>query len=197
MKIYSAEVTAAMASSVLGIADQVALEFATTPIYLNSSNWDITFGGKTYKGAAGLGQITPVQDQPGQVSGLSLSMSGTSPGLLSLAMDSAGTVKGTVITLRTAVFGVDADTGAITLLDAPLLWAGKLDTMSLSLDGQTRTVAATAESQAINLMRSNAWYYSSPDQRLVKPDDGSMDYILDQQNQKVVWPSRQWFINQR
>ena len=197
MKIFSSATAAALSAGALGIADLLALEFSPAPVYLNSSNWDITYAGKTYKGAAGLGQITPVQDQPGQVTGLSLSISGTSPAVLSLAMDAAGTVKGTPVALRTAIFAIDSGDGTITLADAPLLWAGKLDTMALSLDGNTRTVGATAESQAINLMRSNAWYYSSAEQRLVNPTDGSMDSILSQLNQKIIWPSRQWFINHR
>jgi len=194
MKIYSPAFLGAAASGQVAIAELLALEFPGSPVYLNSSNWHIDFGGNTYKGAAGLGSISPIADQPGQVVGLNLSMSGTSSAILALAMDGAGTVKGTPVALRTAVFAVAGD-GALVLADAPLLWSGTLDTMSLSLDGTTRTVAATAESKAIRLMRSIPWFYSNADQRLVNANDGSFSYIADQIGKPIVWPNRQWFKN--
>jgi hypothetical protein len=194
MKIYSPAFLAAAASGQVAIAELLALEFPCSPVYLNSSNWHIPFGGKTYQGAAGLGTIRPVADQPGQVVGLSLSMSATSPATLSLAMDGAGTVKGTPCTLRIAVFAVAQD-GSLVLADAPLLWAGALDTMSLSLDGTTRTVSVTAESTAIRLMRSIPWLYSDADQRLVNALDGSFSFLADQIGKPIVWPNRNWFRN--
>ena len=194
MKILSTEFLAAAASGQVGYADLVALEFAGTPVYLNSSNWHITFGGHIYKGAAGLGTISPISDQPGQIAGLSLSMSGTNPGTLSLAMDAADTVKGTPCTLRNALFAV-AEDGSMVLADAPVLWSGTLDTMSLSLDGTRRTVAATAESKAINLMQSEPWYYSDACQRLIAASDGSFSFLQDQLGKPVVWPNRNWFRN--
>jgi len=194
MKIYSPAFLAAAASGQVAIAELLALQFSGSPVYLNSSNWHIPFGGKTYQGAAGLGTISPVADQPGQVVGLSLSMSATSPATLSLAMDGAGTVKGTPCTLRVAVFAVAQD-GSLVLADAPLLWAGALDTMSLSLDGTTRTVSVTAESTAIRLMRSIPWLYSDADQRLVNALDGSFSFLADQIGKPIVWPNRNWFRN--
>lgn len=192
MKTFPAPVLAAFASGAMGITDLLALEFTGTPVYLNASNWSIPFGGNLYKGAAGLGQISVIDEQPGQVVGLSFSMSGTSSAMLSLAMDGAGTVKGAPATLRTGLFSVAAD-GSLTLLNAPILWAGKLDTMSISLNGNTRTVSATAEGKGINLMRSVARYYSDADQRLINSSDGAFSFVADQIGKPVVWPSRAWF----
>lgn len=192
MKIYSAAFLAAAASGQIGMTDLLALEFPGSPVYVNASNWSIDFGGNTYRGAAGLASISPISDQPAQIAGLTFSMSGTSPGLLSLAMDGADTVKGTPVTLRTALFAA-AEDGALVLADAPLLWAGTLDTMALSLDGATRTISASAESKAIRLMRSRAWYYSNADQRLVAPNDGAFSFVADQIGKPVIWPNRSWF----
>lgn len=189
MKTFTAPVLAAFAGQGVVLAQLLALEFSTTPVYLNTSNWDLVWGGNTYKGAYGLGQISVVADKPGEVQGLQLELAAGSPAIISLALDDADIVQGTVCTLRTAVF----DPATYQILDAPVDWAGKLDTMAIMEQGDTASVAVTAESRAVDLLRGNASYYADADQVAINPADRSFQYVVDQIDKPIVWPSRQFY----
>jgi len=167
--------------------------FVSGVIALNSMNRDVDFGGLTYKGAAGLGEISAIKDSAGsEVQGLQFSMSGVASENLALALADATVVQGTRVVIRLALIG---DDGAV--IDAPVDWDGYLDTMPISADGQTCTITATAESSAVDLLRGNAMTNSNADQQALYPGDRSMEYIVSQDGVPVVWPTKQFYIDSR
>ena len=190
MKTLAAPVLAAIASGSVTLAQLVRIQFTSGDVLLNSSNWDLVWDGLTYQGAYGLGNISPVTDQPGEVQGITLSLDGGDPLRIALALDSADEVQGAVVTLRTAV--IDTSTGAI--LDAPIDWVGKCDTMGISEDGQTAGVSVSAESKAVELLRGTPSTYTDADQQSAFPGDLAMQYVVSQIDQPVVWPSRDYFV---
>lgn len=187
MITYSPTILAALASGQIAIVQMVHMAFAT-PVALNMSTWDLVFGGVTYKGAYGLGQISTVNDKPGEVQGLTLTLFGDSA-VISLALDDSDVVQGTPLTIRTALI----ETDTYTVLDAPIDWVGELDTMAISEDGQSCTIQVTAESRAVDLLRGNPSFYADSDQRLIDPNDGSFLYVIDQADKPVVWPAKAFF----
>jgi hypothetical protein len=190
MKSISASATTALESPSLGFAQLVAMEFSGSPIYLNSTAFDLPSAGTTYLAAQGLGRISPITDQPGQINGVELSLSGTSTAMISLALDSADIVQGTPLTIRNAI----VSTSTFKVLDAPILWSGYLDTMSIQADGETRTISVTAESRMVDLMRGSPWYYTDADQRIVNANDASFSFVLDQIDKPVIWPARAYYL---
>ena len=160
-----------------------------SPLALNTSTWDISYGGVTYKGAYGLGSISAINDKPGEVQGLTLDLAGGPSSNISLALDGSGAVPGTPLVIRTAVF----DTASYTVIDAPIEWTGTLDTMTISEDGNTAVVRVSAESRAVDLLRGNAWQYSDEDQTAVLSSDRSFRYVIDQIDKRIVWPTREFF----
>ena len=189
MKTLGAPVLAAIASGSVALAQLVRIQFTSGDVLLNSSNWDLVWDGLTYQGAYGLGNISPVTDQPGEVQGITLSLDGGDPLRIALALDSADEVQGAVVTLRTAV--IDTSTG--TILDAPTDWVGKCDTMGISEDGQTAGVSVSAESKAVDLLRGTPSTYSDSDQQSAFAGDLAFQYVVSQIDQPVVWPSREYF----
>ena len=113
MKTLSAPLLAAMAGPAVAIATLVQLDFAGTPVYLNTSTWNLAFDGHTYLGAYGLGQISAISDKPGEVTGITLELHGADAARISLALDDADIVQGTVCTLRTAII----DTATFTTVE--------------------------------------------------------------------------------
>lgn len=188
MKTYSAPVLAAIASGQIAIVQFVHMAFST-PIALNMSTWDLPFGGVTYKGAYGLGTISPVNDKPGEVQGLTLMLFGDTSAI-ALALDDSDKVQGTALTIRTALI----ETVNYTVLDAPIDWSGELDTMLISEDGQQCTIQVSAESRAVDLLRGNPSFYNDSEQRLIDPNDGSFLYVTDQVDKQVTWPARAFFF---
>ena len=180
---------AALAGPAVSIATLIKLDFAGTPVLLNTSTWNLAFGGDTYLGAYGLGQISAIADKPGDVAGITLELHGADAARISLALDDADIVQGTPVTIRTAII----DTATYTILDAPVEWVGKLDTMAIGEDGTSATIAVTAESGAVELLRGNVWVYSDVDQRVVNASDASFAYVQDQIDKPIVWPTREFF----
>lgn len=188
MKTFSSPVLAALASGNVAFAQLVHLAFST-PTVLNSSTWDLTWSSVVYKGAYGLGTISPISDKPGEVQGVTFEMAAADPSIVSLALDGSDVVQGTVATIRTAI----VETSTYTVLDAPIEWLGKLDTMQLSEDASSASVRVSAESAAVDLLRGNPWYYSDSDQRLVNATDGIFSFVQDQIDKPVIWPNRSYF----
>lgn len=188
MKTFSAPVLAALAAGEVAIVQFLHLAF-TSPIALNTSNWTFVWGGVTYIGAGGLGSISAVTDKPGELQGITLSLTGGDPANLALALDDADVVQGVACTIRTAII----ETATYTVLDAPVEWSGYLDTMAIAEDGSSAIINVTAESKGVDLLRGNPWFYADPDQRVVNPTDASFSYVVDQIDKPVVWPARSFF----
>jgi hypothetical protein len=188
MRTFSGPVTAALASAQVGLVQLVKITLSSN-ILLNTSTWNLTWGGDVYIGANGLGTINPISDSSGEVQGLSLELAASSSAIISLALDAGDQIQGAPIEIRTAI--VDFATG--TILDAPLEWIGKLDTMGIVEDSLTATVKVTAESRAVDLLRGKPWLYSHQEQLLVNASDNSFKFVIDQIDKPIVWPSKEFF----
>ena len=156
-------------------------------VALNSSNRDFDFAGVTFRGAAGLGAMSEINSSPGEIKGLSFEMAGVDTAVLALALDDSAVVQGSPVVVRTALLD-----DALQVVDAPVEWAGRLDTMVIEEDGETCRVGVTAEASAVDLLRGSALTYSNADQQSLYPGDRAFEYIVAQSNTPVVWPSKEW-----
>lgn len=189
MNTLSAPVVTALSGERVGIVQLIMMAFTPTAVALNTSNWDLTFGGVIYKGAYGLGNVSAVEDAPGDVKGISLELISGDASTISLALDEADQIQGTPITTRTAIINLDT----YQILDAPVDWVGELDTMAIVEDGNQCSIRVTAESKAVDLLRGSPFLYSDADQRTVAPTDGSFMYVIDQIDKPIVWPSKEYY----
>jgi hypothetical protein len=177
------------------LATRVQVEAGTTPTsYTPTTTTTVTraadLGAAVYQGAAGLGTVSPITDQPGQAGGMQFELSAADIGLLGLALDDADDVQGTPVVLRTAL----VDLRSYVIVDAPVDWAGTLDTMTVgeSADGRA-VIRATAESKAMLLTRGTPGYFSDGDQRRIAPNDGAFRHIPNQAGVPVAWPARSFY----
>jgi len=187
MKSFASPVTTAIGSGSIAIVQLILLDFST-PIALNTSTWDLVWGGITYKGAYGLGNISAITDKPGEVQGITLEMFGDAAHV-ALALDDADTVQGTTCAIRTAII----ETENYTVIDAPVEWLGSLDTMSISEDGTQASIRVTAESKAVDLLRGTPQFYTEADQILIAPTDHSFKFVTDQVEKPVIWPAKTFY----
>lgn len=188
MKTFAEPILPVLASGSVAIVQLLYLGFAT-PICLNVSNWHLDWAGYTYRGAYGLGTISPITDKPGEVQGITLELFGDAAAV-ALALDESDLVQGTPCIIRTAII----ETDTYTVLDAPVEWAGTLDTMAIAEDGTTASIRATAESRAVDLLRGSTVMYSDADQRLLNPLDASFAYVVDQIDKPIIWPAREYYF---
>lgn len=188
MRILSAPTLAAMAQPSVPLVQLLLIEFAGATVALNTSTWDLAWGGEIYRGAYGLGQIGAIEDSPGEVKGLQFTLSGVAASSIALALDGADEWQGVAITIRTAI--LDSN---FQVVDAPVDWTGYGDTMAIEEDGETAVVTATSESSAVDLLRGHPLTYSDADQQSLHPVDRAFEYVADQADQPVVWPAKEWF----
>lgn len=188
MRALDAPTLAALAQPTVPLVQLIHQAFPSGVVALNTSNWDLDFDGVTYKGAYGLGEISELQDAPGEIKGLSFRLSGVAAESVALALDGADEWQGAPVTLRTAILNAD-----FAVVDAPLEWTGNGDTMSLSEDGETAVIEATVESSAVDLLRGAEMTYSDADQRSLYPSDRAFEYVVSQADQPVVWPTKEFF----
>lgn len=190
MKTLSLAASAALALPEVGTIQLVRLGFTPTPVALAASTYSLLHAGDTYRAAQGLGQISPIEDAPGEVKGLQFEITGAPAEYISLAMDASDTFQGVPISIATAL--INPSTGAVA--DVLTDWAGYGDTFTHQIEGQNAAIAATAESTEVDLQRGNALTYSDADQQILFPGDRAFEYVVSDADKRDVWPTREFFF---
>lgn len=186
MKTLNAGATTALGLASVPLAMLVDMAL-TVPFRVNTSSWNLVYGGNTYNGLGGLGGIESIEESPGEVKGLRFELSGVPSSVIALALGEV--VQGKAVTVYTAIF----DRTTYQVLDTIAEWAGRLDTFVIVEQGETCTLQATAEHLGIDLLRPNIVRYSNDDQQRLFPGDVGFQYVNDQSDVPIVWPSRDFY----
>ena len=187
MILLSPAAQSAITGNNVSIVQLLLLGFST-PVALNTSNYDFTFEGITYNGAYGAGSINMIEDSPGEIKGVQFQLNGGPAGAIALALDESKTWQGTAVTVRLAILD-----SSFSIVEAPVVWQGSGDTLSITEDEGGAIISATAESTAIDLLRGSALTYSDADQQMLYPGDKGISLLLKQADQPVVWPTKAWY----
>lgn len=191
MRSLGGSTVTALAGASVPIVQLVLLQFSDnggTDVALNTGTWDIVYSGVTYKGAYGLGSIAAIQDSPGEIKGLQFDISGAAASAVSLALDGSDDWQGAAVVIRTAILD-----SSYAVVDAPIEWTGRGDVLSITEDGETCTISATAESTAVDLLHGSALTYTDGDQQALYSGDLAFAYVVDQADRPVIWPSKGYF----
>lgn len=186
MKTLNGPATAALGLASLPLATLVDMAL-TVPLRLNTSGWNLVYAGNTYQGVGVLGGIEAVDESPGDIKGLRFSLSGVPSSQIALALSEQ--VQGKAVTVYTAIF----DRNTYQVLDTVVEWAGRLDVFNIIEEGDSCVLAATAEHAGIDLLRPNTVRYSNADQVRLFPGDVGFQYVIDQSDVPIVWPSRDFY----
>jgi hypothetical protein len=186
MRILSARGQAALLRNPTPLALLVEMDLSA-PLFISSAPFDLTFGGTTWVGSKGLGKLDAVKDSPAEIAAMGFEISGVSNASLALALTEP--VQGRAARIKLALF--DPDQYDIT--DVDLLWAGRLDVMTIDRGFPVSSIKVTAEHFAVDFVRSIASLYSDAEQRRLYPGDPSFQYVVDQVEMRIVWPDREFF----
>lgn len=187
MRSLPAPAAAALSGTTVLVAILVEMDL-TSPLYLNTSSMDLTINGTTYFGAGGLGQIDAIKEAGTDLPQIRFSLAGVQPTSIALAL--LEPVQGAAARIKLALF--DATTGA--LLATRLRYSGYLDVMSISDGVDSAVLSVTSESAMLDLLRPKSIYYSDSDQQALFPGDLAFQYVNDQVEAKIVWPSAHYFV---
>ena len=186
MRTLSAPVLTALAQPTVPLASLSDMALSA-PFRVNTSSWQLTWGGNTYDGMGRAGRIEVIEDSVGELNGLRFQLSGVPSDLIALAL--AEPLQGKPISIYTAIF----DRNNYQILDAVLEWAGLLDKPDIVEDGDTCTIQCTAEHVGLDLLRPSNVRYSNADQQALFPGDRGFEYVIDQDEKPIIWPARSFF----
>lgn len=182
MRVLSGPALAALQGKSVPLAILVEMSLSTQ-LNLNTSSLDLTYGGSIYYGTKGLGTIDVVPETPAEVRPLKFTMSGVPSTQIALALTEP--VQGKLVTIKLAVF----DPATYAILDVRTRWAGRLDVMTINDGGTTATLEVNAEHAGVDLSRPGSSLYTDTEQQRLYPGDTSFQFLSDQVEQRIVWPS--------
>lgn len=142
------------------------------------SSWD----SKTWYGAGGLLQISPIEESARiEAPGFTVTLSGMPSTNQSLALNSGR--KGFPGKLWLGLM----DTAGALIADPYQLEEGLFDFTVTEDDGETCTIVAQYESRLIELFKPRIRRYTPEDQKLDYPTDLGFDYVDDLQDRQLIW----------
>jgi hypothetical protein len=186
MRTLSPPAAAAMSAQAVLIAILVEMDL-TEPLNLNTSSLDLEVGGVTYFGTGALGQIDAIRETSAEIPQVGFTLAGADPTMISLALQEP--VQGKAVRIKLAIF--DSATGA--LLDSVLRYSGFLDTMSIEDGRDSAVIKVTSESVLLDLLKARGLFYNDLDQQSLAPGDLAFQYVNDQIEQKICWPTAKFF----
>lgn len=164
---------------------------------------DLVLDGITYSGVGNLLEISSVEETADlSARGVSLTLSGISSSLVSLALSStyqnrACNLSFGAFTSQGAVLKEDGDflllENGDNILREPIIGAsnvvfeGYMDQMNIYEDGETATIELLVENRLIDLERPRRRRYSQEWQNSVYPNDKGFDYIASLQGKDIPW----------
>ena len=186
MRTLSAGETTALSATTLPLVILVEMEL-TSPLYVCSAGIDITVSGNTYLGVGGLGMIDAVQDSPSEIKPLSFKLSGVPSANIALALTEP--VQGKMVRIKSLLL----DPSTYQPYTPRLRWQGRGDVLAIADGPDTATLNFQAEHGAIDLLRGSPSYWSDTEQRRLFSSDPSLQYLVDQVEQRAVWPAASFF----
>lgn len=171
------EVTTAQLSPILLANLQLS-----TPVYLWTGYGNLAYGGVTYLGVGNLGTVSPVDETTDlSARGLTMQLSGVPTALVAAALteDYQGRA-------CSVLFGALSTTAG--LIASPVtVFAGRMDVMQITDDGQSAQITMTAENRLVDFRRSREVRYTDEEQQTLFPGDKGLEFVTAIQQKAIYW----------
>ncbi len=179
----------------------VEIDFDTAPLYIWTGVGNIGSGGKTYLGtgeALSISGLDEVSDMGAK--GATVTLSGLDAALISTALSEPYQHRacriyfgmlpvGDEYLLTEAGEALTTESGELIMLEQntsmSLVFAGRVDRMPISSDGQTASITATIESRWVGLERAKVRRYTNENQITRHANDTFLSFVADLQHKKV------------
>jgi hypothetical protein len=172
------EVTTAQLAPVL----LASLSFST-PVYLWSGYGNLVYNSTTYLGLGTLGTISPLEETTDLAArGLTLRLSGVPTANVSLALTE--NYQGRECSI---MFGALSPTAGTLIASPVTVFAGRMDVMQISDDGNTAEITMTAESKLMDFKRPREIRYTDEEQQQLFPGDVGLEFVNDIQEKAIYW----------
>jgi len=163
---------------------RMVFDSGETPNELNlwSGVGDLTYDSETYTGVGDLLNISAVTETSDmQASGLNVTLTGVKSSLVVIAKDHE--YQGRAITVMLGAFDASGDLVA----DPTVIFAGFMDTMTISESGQTSTISIACENKLIAFERAKVRRYTAEDQKIDHPTDKGFEFVTAIVQKEIIW----------
>lgn len=159
----------------------VMLDFASAPVYANSSPYSFTVDGNEYLGVGTLGDISSVQEgTQTQAYGIHMTLSGIPTEMVSIAL--ADHYQGRTAKIYLGLL----DDNHQMIADPTLIFHGRIDVMDIAM-GDTATIEVSAESRLADWSRPRVRRYTHEDQQNVFPADKGLEFVAAISDAQIIW----------
>jgi len=163
---------------------RMVFDSGETPNELNlwSGVGDLTYDSETYTGVGDLLNISAVTETSDmQASGINVTLTGVKSSLVVIAKDHE--YQGRAITVMLGAFDASGDLVA----DPTVIFAGFMDTMTISESGQTSTISIACENKLIAFERAKVRRYTAEDQKIDHPTDKGFEFVTAIVQKEIIW----------
>lgn len=141
---------------------------------------DISVDGAQFVGSGNLMTISGIDESPEIAArGVEMVLSGISTDLISIALRE--NYQNRLVRIYVGTIASDLTTSGY------VVFAGRMDVMSIEENGETSTISLTAENRLIDLERPRSRRYTAEDQKNLYPGDLGLDYVNDLQDKTLDW----------
>lgn len=184
-RILTESVVAALSAESVRVAYLIELSFDLAPlrVWTGTGPFEWTTAGKTFIGYGDLLDLSDMEETEGvEANGIDITLSGTSPTIISVILGE--NYRNRRMRVWLALF----DTATGELLDDPVsVFAGRMDTISLTDAGNTAQVRIACESKLIDLKRARERRFTHEDQQDLYPGDLGLEFVAALQEKETPW----------
>lgn len=160
----------------------VELAFDSGTLNFWTGYGDITANGETWTGSGDVIQIsTSTESTDLSANGVTLTFSGLNSDIVAISLTQNYRGRGAKIYLGC----LDAENQPVS--DLYQVFAGRMDTMSISENGSTATITITVENVLIDLERPRMRKFTDAEQQKRYPGDNSLENVAALQDRQISW----------
>lgn len=158
----------------------VEMQLASGTSRLASLDFDVEWSGQTWTGMRGLGTIETIEETPGEVTGLNLTLAGVTESQIATVLNEP--VQGRTVIIRIAV--LDKSTSPPTLAVDANVWQGLLDAQRFN--EAAGTVSCTAENRLVEWDRPRLQQFTDEDHQRSFPGDRFFRFVPQMTERQIV-----------
>lgn len=156
---------------------------------LCTANHDIVINSVTWHGAGDVLSISQIDETYElQNTGINISLSGLDSSILSKAL--TADYQDRLLEIRMAFLTTNSANGddpQVDDADAPIIFKGRMEVMTIADDGQSCTISLTVQNRLIDFERSNESRYTHEEQQQRYSGDHSFDHVHIIQKRVLEW----------
>lgn len=158
----------------------IEMQLSSETLRMCTLDFDVQWNGSTWMGLRGAGSIEPIEETPGDVTGMLFTLRGIQEAEIAAVL--AEPVQGRTAIIRFAVLDKSSDPPELVV--DPNVWQGLLDVQRFKESGGIVTVSA--ENRLVEWDRPRLLRFTQEDHQRLHPGDGFFKYVPQMVERSII-----------